>query len=196
MATALFLIGPIDREWHYPNQFWGHLRYQFDYAPAHNPYVQRLPHDPIPAFYVELGKRPAGSVTLIEAPWRLESHFNPYSLYQDVHRQLVRIGLVTPLCGTYDFGEYPEATSGMRMRQLVHLAELLRGEVQDADYLVMHPHPRNMAADPGPAWPDVSGCLPAIEARLGAPVYRDEAIVVFALAPLSPLGNTRRTMQQ
>jgi len=30
-------------------------------------------------------------------------------------------------------------------------------------------------------WPDVAGCLPGIERALGAPVYRDDAIVVFAL---------------
>jgi hypothetical protein len=196
VAAALFFAGPIDREWHYPNQFWGHLRYQFDYDPAHNPYVQRVPADRVPAFYAELARRPPGSVTLIEAPWRLESHFNAYSLYQDVHRQLIRIGLVTPVCGTYDFGEYPEAASGMRMRQLVHVAALLRGDTHGADYLVMHVKPRSMAADPGPAWPDVAGCLPGIEARLGAPVYRDEQIVVFPLTRLSPLGNNRGTMQQ
>ena len=39
--SGLFLAGPIREEWHYPNQFWGHLRYQFDYDPAHNPYVRR-----------------------------------------------------------------------------------------------------------------------------------------------------------
>jgi len=30
-------------------------------------------------------------------------------------------------------------------------------------------------------WPDVTACLPAIEAKLGAPVYRDKQIVVFDL---------------
>jgi hypothetical protein len=30
-------------------------------------------------------------------------------------------------------------------------------------------------------WPDVAGCLPTIEARLGPPVYRDASIVVFDL---------------
>ena len=53
-----------------------------------------------------------------------------------------------------------------------------------------------MAADPGPLWPDVTRCLPAVEARLGPAVFRDEQIVVFPLAGLSSLGNTRRTVQQ
>jgi hypothetical protein len=38
-----------------------------------------------------------GSVTLIETPWRLESHFNALSLYQDTHRQKVNIAFVTPV---------------------------------------------------------------------------------------------------
>jgi hypothetical protein len=195
-AALLLATGPIPGEWHYPNQFWGHLRYQFDYDPAHNPYVQLLPKEDVPAFYRELGRLPRGSVTLIEAPWRLESHFNALSLYQDVHRQLVKIGLVTPLCGTYDFGEYPEERGGMKMRELVHLAAVLRGDARGADYLVLHPRAHNVAADPGTEWPDLARCMPAIAAALGQPAYRDDQIVVYKLAGLSPLGNNRRPVQQ
>ena len=195
IGIALFATGPIPDQWHYPNQFWGHLRYQFDYDAAHNPYVVVSP-EPVPAFYAELGKRPPGSVTLIETPWRLESHFNALSLYQDTHRQKVKIGLVTPVCGTYDFGEYPEDTPGMRMRWLAHLTAVLRGETYGADYLVVHATSRDVAAKPPPPWPDLRGCLPAIEAKLGAPIYRDERITVYQLHQLSPLGNTRPSMQQ
>ncbi len=181
IAAALLLTGPIPAEWHYPNQFWGHLRYQFDYDPAHNPYVRQVPKEPAPAFYAELAKRPPGTLTLIEAPWRLESHFNALSLYQDVHRQRVKIGLVTPLCETFDFGEYPEEQPGMRMRWLVHLTSVLRGETHGADYLVIHTTARDVAADPPPPWPDLRGCMRSIEAALGSPAYRDDRISVFAL---------------
>ena len=196
VVAGAFFMGPIPQQWAYPNQFWGHLRYQFDYDPAHNPYVQLVPKDPLPRFYIDLAARPPGSVTLIETPWRLESHFNPQSLYQSVHHQLIRIGLVTPVCGTYDFGEYAESRSGLRMRELVHLSAVLRGETGGADYLVVHTQARNVAADPGPLWPDVRGCLSAIEAKLGTPLYRDEQMVVFALSALSSLGNSRRPVQQ
>lgn len=196
IAAALLLTGPLPTEWHYPNQFWGHLRYQFDYDPAHNPYVQQVPNEPVPAFYTELGKRPPGTLTLIEAPWRLESHFNALSLYQDVHRQRIRIGLVTPVCGTYDFGEYPEGQPGMRMRWLVHLTSLLRGDTHGADYLIIHTTSRDVAAEPPPPWPDLRGCMPLIEAKFGPAVYRDDRITVFALTRMSPLGNTGRSVQQ
>ncbi len=195
LIGGLFIGGPIPSEWRYPNQFWGHLRYQFDYDPAENPYVQRVPRDPLPAFYQELSKQRPGSVTLVETPWRLESQYNPQPLYQSVHHQLIRIGLVTPACGTYDFGEYAEQ-SGLRMREFVHLSALLRGETDDDDYLVVHIRARNTATDPGVLWPDMSSCVSAFEARFGPSIYRDDQIVVFALRAVSSLGNTRRTVQQ
>jgi hypothetical protein len=193
--TGLFAAGPIPGESHYPNQFFGHLRYQFDYDPAHNPYVLQVPQVPPPEFYRELAKRPRGSVTLIEAPWRLESHFNALSLYQDVHHQLIRIGFTTPVCGVRDFGEYPAARTGMKMREFVQLDAVLGGDFENADYLVMHVNPGSTASVP-PEWPDVVQCLPAITKRLGAPIYRDERIVVFDLRALSPLGNNRHPVQQ
>jgi hypothetical protein len=178
-VVVLIIAGPIPAWWHYPNQFIAHLRYQFDYDPAQNPYVQRVRDEPIPAFYADLRARPPGSVTLVETPWRLESHFNALSLYQDTHRQRILIGLVTPACGTFDFGEYPDSATGMRMREFVHLSAILRGEGVAADYLVVHLRPANVAAEP-PGWPHMAACLPAIEAVLGAPVWKDEQMQVFA----------------
>jgi hypothetical protein len=39
-------------------------------------------------------------------------------------------------------------------------------------------------------------CLPLIAEKFGEPVYRDDAITVYALAQVSPLGNNRRPVQQ
>ena len=80
----------------------------------------------------------------------------------------------------------------MRMHQFVHLSQVLRGEVRDADYLVVHPTPPLS----GWPWPDLRGCLPQIAAALAEPVYRDDPIVVFTLAHASPLGNNHRPVQQ
>jgi hypothetical protein len=181
-AVALLVgAGPIPSYLYRPNQFMGHARFQFDYDPAHNPYVQEIPDDPIPAFYRELAKRKPASLTLIEAPWRLESNFDPFPWYQQVHRQYVKIGLVTPVCGVRDFGEYPATATGLRFRYFVHLSEILAGRTYGADYLVMHTKPWKTPPDAKVEWPDVAACLPRIIARLGAPVYRDDAIVVFDL---------------
>lgn len=182
-AVLLFHAGPIPAYLYRPNQFMGHARFQYDYDPAHNPYVLEIPKEPIPAFYRELAKRPPESVTLIEAPWRLESNFDPHPWYQEVHRQTIRIGLVTPVCGVRDFGEYPATATGLRFRYFVHLSEILAGRSYGADYLVMHVKAWKTPPDASVEWPDVAACLPKIAATLGAPIYRDEAIVVFDLKP-------------
>ena len=50
-----------------------------------------------------------------------------------------------------------------------------------AGYLVMHRKAWKTPPDAVVDWPDVDACLPAIVAKLGAPIYRDESIVVFDL---------------
>jgi hypothetical protein len=180
-GIALFVAGPIPGYVYSPNQFMGHQRFQFDYDPANNPYVLEIPQDPMPAFYRDLAQRPPRSITLIEAPWSLVSNFDPHAWYQQVHRQYVKIGLVTPVCGVRDFGEYPAATTTLRFREFVHLSQILAGRTYGGDYLVMHRKPWRTPPDAHVDWPDVDACLPKIAARLGAPAYRDDAIVVFDL---------------
>ncbi|HZI84991.1 MAG TPA: hypothetical protein VFF44_13820 [Casimicrobiaceae bacterium] len=180
-AALLWWAGPMPDYFYRPNQFMGHLRFQYDYDPAHNPYVLEIPRDPVPDFYRQLAQRPPRTLTLIEAPWRLESNFNPHPWYQEIHRQYVKIGLVTPVCGIRDFGEYPATLRALRMRELVHLSEILAGKSYGADYLVMHLKAWKTPPDAEVDWPDVAACLTSIEAKLGAPVYRDDQIVVFAL---------------
>jgi hypothetical protein len=183
VGVALWWLGPLPAQSYEPNQFTGHLRFQFDYDDAHNPYVTKAVIEPVPAFYRELAQRPPGSVTLIEAPWRLESHFNPHPWYQQIHRQNVLIGLTTPWCGRRDFGEYPEGARGIRFANFAHVGAVLRGRDYGADYLVMHVRPWSVPPGEDVPWPDVARCLPEIEAKLGAPVFRDDSIVVFTLRP-------------
>ena len=181
IAAALLWLGPIPGYFYYPNQFMGHPRFQFDYDPAHNPYVQQLPVNPVPEFYRALAQRPPATITLIEAPWSFDSTYEPHAWYQEIHRQYVKMGLVTTVCGVRSFGEYPDSVPGMRMRELVHLSKILAGKSYGADYLVMHLVPWRTPPDAQVDWPDVAACLPAIEAKLGPPVYRDSQITVFDL---------------
>ncbi len=185
-AALLWWAGPLPDYLYRPNQFIGHLRFQYDYDPTHNPYVLEIPREPVPEFYRQLAQKPSGSLTLIEAPWRLESNFNPHPWYQEIHRQYVKIGLVTPVCGVRDFGEYPATVRALRFREFAHLSEILAGKSYGADYLVMHLTPWKTPPDAEVEWPDVPACLPAIEAKLGAPVYRDAQIVVFELRTKPP----------
>jgi len=186
ILAGVYLAGPIPGYLYNPNQFMGDPYFQFDYDPAHNPYLTLLPHGPIPAFYRELGRRAPRSVTLIETPWSLETDSDPQPLYQAVHHQYIKIALTTPDCGEADYGNYAESAAGMRLTQFVHLSALLRGDTAGADYLVVHRRAWPKPARPPPQWPDVNVCLPAIEQRFGAPVYRDDDIDVFALARRQP----------
>ena len=178
---ALYLAGPLLAIDYVPNQFIGHLRFQYDYDSAANPYVTEVPREPVPAFYRELARRPARSVTLVEMPWRLESNFNPHPWYQQIHRQHVMIGLVTPVCGERTFGEYPEARTGLAMRHFIHLTAMLRGDTRGADYLVVHLRPWKTPPDADVEWPDMTRCLPAIDARFGPPVDTRDDLVVYRL---------------
>lgn len=180
--AGLYACGPIPGYLYNPNQFMGDAYFQFDYDPAHNPYLTGLPHGPIPEFYRQLGAYPPRTFTLIETPWSLETPSDPQPLYQAVHRQKIKVALTTPECGVADYGNYPESARGMQLRQYVHLSALLRGETGRGDFLVVHlrawPYPRN----PPPQWPDIATCLPQIERRFGTPVYRDDDIEAFALS--------------
>jgi hypothetical protein len=180
---GLYLAGPIPSYMYSPNQFTEDAYFHFDYDPAYNPYLTLLPHGPIPDFYYQLGKRPPRSLTLIETPWSLETNHDPQPLYQAVHRQYIKIALTTPECGVSDYGNYPESATGMQLSRFVHLSTLLRGDTAGGDYLVVHRHPWPDPKEPPSGWPDMNICLPQIEQRFGAPMYRDDEIEVFALSP-------------
>ena len=182
LPLALLALGPLPRSFYYPNQFVGHARFQYDYDEANNPYVTQAPKQAYPPFYDRLAGLPPASVTLIEAPWNLESQFNPLPFYQQRHRQKIKVGMVNGVCGERSFGEYPQAEQGLRMRNMVHLSALLQGKRYGADYLVIHKIPWTIVPGVRPTqWPDVERCLPAIAARLGAPIIDDDRIAVFDL---------------
>lgn len=182
LPLALLALGPLPPSFYYPNQFLGHERFQYDYDESKNPYVTLAPKRNMPAFYDQLARLPPASVTLIEAPWNLESQFNPLPFYQQRHRQLVKIGMVDGVCGERSFGEYPESARGLRMRHMVHLSNVLRGKRYGADYLVVHKIPWTIAPGVPPTqWPDMGRCLPSISERLGPPLFDDDQIAVFDL---------------
>ncbi len=180
-AAALFYAGPMPAYLYWPNQLMGHPYFQYDYASESNPYRTTLPAGPIPEFYRRLAALPPASLTLVEAPWSVRSDQDPQELYQARHRQRILIGMVAPECGMPPaYGQYPE-TRGMRLREVRHLSAILRGESIGADFLVMHLHAWPVYVPP-PEWPDVRGCLPLVEAKLGPAVYRDRDLEVFALS--------------
>lgn len=186
VVAILVWRGPLPQWYYAPNQFMGHALFQFDYAADANPYVTELELGPVSAFYRDLARRPAGSVTLIEAPGLLESNYVPDPWLQQIHRQNVKHALAAPVCGSGEgWDEYPYTASGDRFTRVARLADLLDGASWGGDYLVLRLKPWTLppgAQFPWPvAWPDMPACIAKVEARLGAPVFRDETIVVFDL---------------
>jgi len=179
--AALLALGPIPAWWYAPNQFMTDPYFQFDYDPAHNPYRTELPDGPIPDFYRRLRAWPAGTLTLIEAPWSLETDHDPQPLYQRVHRQNIRIGLTSPLCGVRDYGDFAPTQTGLRFVNFVHLDAVLDG-AGGGDLLVLHRHAWPASRPAPPQWPDEAACLAAVEQRLGTPGYEDPEIAVFGLS--------------
>lgn len=186
---ALVSIGPLPRWYYAPNQFMDHALFQFDYDLRANPYATLLQLGPVSPFYLELAKKPPGSVTLIEAPQRAQSNFMPDPWLQQIHRQNVKYALVAPVCGIGEWDEYPYTASGARFKRFARLGDLLDGATWGGDYLVLRLQPWTLPPGkdfPWPvAWPDMPACVAKVAAKLGAPTYRDDQIVVFALSGAS-----------
>jgi hypothetical protein len=180
--AALIAAGPAPSWLYWPNQFIGHARFQFDYTPD-NPYLTKLELGPVPDFFRELARRPPGSVTLIETPRRAESNFMPDPWYQQIHRQNVKYAIAGPVCGAGGWDIVP-ALHGAPFRRLVELDDVLAGAHHGGDYLVMNLVPWTLPKPfPRPvAWPDMTACVDKVAARLGAPMFRDAQIAVFALS--------------
>ena len=179
-----FTLGPIPETLYYPNQLMGHPRFQFDYDHAHNPYRGPggdLVAGPISEFYRSLAKLSPGSIKLIEAPWRLEANYIPHDFLQRVHRQFVKAGMVSGVCGKSSWGDFSEDSDRLHFREFVPVSKLLAGATWDADYLIIRDKAQISAAARVPEWPDMAACLPTFEQKFGAPVFRDDEIVVFAL---------------
>ncbi len=186
LTVAWFGSGPIPEALYFPNQLMGHPRFQFDYDPAHNPYRDptRVQFGtPVSAFYRSLAKYPPASIKLIEAPWRLEAQYIPHDTLQKVHRQLVKAGMVSGVCGTSSWGDFSALSNQLRFREFVPVIRLLDGATWDADYLVIRPKPPFPDGQPVPEWPDMQACMPTFEKKFGSPVFRDGEIVVFGLSP-------------
>jgi len=183
--AAFVARGPLPSWFYAPNQFMGHALFQFDYDTRTNPYVTQLELGPVSPFFTELAKKPPRSVTLIETPARAISNFVPDPWLQRIHRQNVKFALASPVCGVGEWDEYPYTATGTRFTRMGKLADILDGATWGADYLVLRMHPWTLPPGkdfPWPvAWPDMAACAARVEARLGAPVYRDEGVVVFAL---------------
>ncbi|WP_300622104.1 hypothetical protein [Dokdonella sp.] len=187
VLVALVALGPMPgwfQRW--PNQYVEHAIFQFDYDERENPYAQLLELGPVSPFYRDLAKQPPGSLTLIETPASFNSNYTPGPWLQAIHRQKLKFALASPVCGVGRWDEYSYLATGIRFRRVVPLGDVFDGATYGARYLVMRLQPWSLPPGLEQAWPDMADCVAKAEAKLGAPVYRDEGIVVFALGGHPP----------
>lgn len=186
ILAALVAQGPLPQALRYPNSFVGHHVYFFEFDAARNRVAAVLRPGPVPAFYLRLGEEPAGSRTIIEAPWRYESIFNRLPVFQEAHRSRVKVGMVGGLCPPGGHAEEPRKFRN-RLRNVVDLAMEPEDLGRKADYVVFHraldlPNLTGPWLLPGGrALPDVDGCIRVFLERYGPPVFEDATVTVFAL---------------
>jgi hypothetical protein len=184
-SALLFISGPLPATYYYPNNFTNHSLFYFDYRTHNNPIVDMVfDQGPIPPFYDQLGALPRASIRIAEAPYQFESYLDDYPRFQYVHRQRVLLGFIAPLCSPPRLGEVPD-DGRVRLRNAVNLASDAQLRAKRVRYVIFHrgyfvgPERRNVL-------PDTQGCVASFRSRYGPPVYADQAITVFDLAPQVP----------
>ena len=121
-VAAMLVFGPLPWIHAWPGSFTNHASYQADYVPER--YFERFRPARIPEFYETLARQPAGSLTVVEAPWHFYWHGLAY--LQRIHRQHVVIGFVDPGTATVRAGEVPRARDGIRLRNALHVGDAAR----------------------------------------------------------------------
>lgn len=173
---GLLAVGPHWATYGQFNQFAGHMRYHFDYDFVRNPFSVVVDSVEMPEIYQTMANEP-GDWTIVESPWRFESHYTPFSGFQKAHQMPIKIGMLTGLCSEWVVGELPYQDGKTRwfMSQFVHLADL--PEAMDENFfLVVHREPM---MDDIRVVPQVAPCIDALNARLGSHWYADEKRVVY-----------------
>lgn len=179
-ALVLLVQGPLRWTYGAPNDFTNHVSYQADYTPGR--YFERFRPHAISEFYRELAARPPASVTIVEAPWYF--YFHPFAYTQRVHRQHVLIGFVDDRPAAVRSGEVARDDPTIRLRNAVHLDDRAALKERHVDFVILH---RNLLEEI--EWPhgvterpiDVSAQEERCRAWFGAPVFADDALLVFAV---------------
>jgi len=160
------------------SQFVHHLANQFDFKPSRNAILKAHESLQFEPFYAEIAKlHPRRDAVIIEAPWYLESNFNPLYASQKIHGQHLLIGFVGGLCAGRLYGELRPEVSGLKFRNFVWLTDLLEGNVS-ADYLVLR---RAGIEGARPIEMEFGVCEKAMRDRFGAPWRTTENALVFKL---------------
>lgn len=180
LAALLLACGPLPWIYRWPNDFTNHASYQADYRPER--YFERFRPRVISPFYATLARLPPGSVTVVEAPWYY--YFHSYAYYQRMHRQHVLIGFVGGDHAPTRIGELRRGERNLVLTNAVSLGDDDALRRRHVDLVILH---RDVLAEtPLPtgvtdASVDMGPWVAHFTETLGAPIYSDGQISVFAL---------------
>ncbi len=185
-ATAvlvLYLAGPLRWVDQLPNDFTNHASYQADYRPER--YFERFRPERVSAFYEQLAREPAGSRTVVEAPWYF--YWHGLAWLQRRHHQHVVVGFVDPSRDAVRVGEVPRDRDGIRLRNALHVGDVAALRARGVDYVIFHHDAHAEMRVPFADAPvDVQPWIEQYRHEVGAPVFEDASITVFALEPDAP----------
>jgi hypothetical protein len=180
-AGALWIVGPLPWIYQWPNAFTNHASYQADYRPGR--YFERFRPSRLSAFYGDvLAALPAGSVTVVEAPWYY--YFHSLAYLQRVHRQHVVIGFASGDSPVPRIGELRPNDPGIQLRNAVDLGDRDGMRARHVGFVVLHRDPRSEIRWPtgvSDAAIDMHAWIERYRTVFGAPVFEDEQLVAFAV---------------
>jgi hypothetical protein len=178
VAAAYLALNPAIGQVATLGPWYSHVYHQFDYGDAHNAAARQYDGYTPPRFYLELGKLPAGTAPVIEAPFTFGAPANSLAYFRRFHVQHETLGMLHDLCldGPY-YGEVPRDRR-FRFRRFVFLDDPAAVAATGARYLLLHRDQRH-----GKPFREADRCLAALARLYGPPVDVDARLAVFDLRP-------------
>lgn len=184
-GVALLWLGPIPELYRHPNNWTSHGLFQYQYRPTDRDEYRRWCFGPVrvPTFYEQLGRERPGSVRILEVPWYSEWNRNHYAVLQSVHHQWMAIGFVGRALARRPTTELPTDDPAFRFERFAYVGARDQLAARRIRYVIFHTELRHeiVSARERPPVP-VAEWIERYRATYGAPIFRDEQIVVFDVA--------------
>jgi hypothetical protein len=175
LAIAYLVANPAIRQVSTLGAWYGHYYHHQDYVPRFNEAMRQYNGYPVPDIYREIGALPAGTLTVIEAPFTSGAPANHLAHFATFHRQHERVGLLHDLCLEGErVGEVPKDPR-FRFRNFVFLDDAAAVRATGARYIIVERAERH-----GQPFAEADRCIERLAQRYGAPRL-DAQVAVFDL---------------
>jgi hypothetical protein len=186
VCVLLLYFGPLPEIHYRANNWTNHGMFQYAYARDTLWAYPFLRPPDVSVFYRQLAERPAASVRIVEVPVHYEWQKNPYPYYQRLHRQPMLAGMVDDVRPTPRVGEIPLARTGLRFRNLVHVADHVGLLRRGITFVVFH---KDLEEEvPGGSFEPlgIPRWIEHYRRVYGAPSHEDRMLVVFDVTRRGP----------